>query len=358
MWWLTSGILLVSVLAACAPSGTAPAAPPQAPPAASPPSAVPAAPAAPAAAPAKPELEPISLEVGLPATTAFTWPFLVIRDGPIGAQERMSLELPILDTDQRVTQATLSGSVDFGEAAFDTVVRAVEQGGDVVTIGGNINRPPYALAVRQGIDSIADLRGKRFAVTDLRGGSTLVLKQLLDANGLCDGDYELLPLGGTPNRYGALVNGAADAAMLAQPADFKAQDEGYRLLTYTTESDFQFTTYVARRSVVEREPEKVRRFLRALVAAHRWLHDPANRDQAVELGMAFYRSSRVDMERTWDVYFKENPNRVMPRDAEVNRPGADAVVRALADQGEVRDPGRGAAPYIDERYLQDVLRGN
>ena len=73
--------------------------------------------------------------------------------------------------------------------------------------------------------------------------------------------------------------------------------------------------------------------------------------------MAFYRSTRVDMERTWDVYFKENPNRVMPRDAEVNRPGADAVVRALADQGEVRDPGRGAAPYIDERYLQDVLRG-
>src|SRR5205823_5276070 len=207
MWWLTSGILLVSVLAACAPTGTAPAAAPPAPPAASAPTAAaPAAPGTPAAAPAKPELEPISLEIGLPATTAFTWPFLVIRDGPIGAQERMTLELPILDTDQRVTQATLSGSVDFGEAAFDTVVRAVEQGGDIVTIGGNINRPPYALAVRQGIDGIADLRGKRFAVTDLRGGSTLVLKQLLETNGLRDGDYELLPLGGTPNRYGALLN--------------------------------------------------------------------------------------------------------------------------------------------------------
>jgi ABC-type nitrate/sulfonate/bicarbonate transport system substrate-binding protein len=175
MRWLLSGILMVSVLAACAPSGTAPAAPskpptaPTAPAAAAP--AASAAPSAPAAAPAKPEPQPINLEIGLPATTAFTWPFLVIRDGPIGPQERVTLELTILDTDQRVTQATLSGSIDIGEASFDTVVRAVEQGGDVVTIGGNINRPPYALAVRQGIDSIADLRGKKFAVTDLRGGS-------------------------------------------------------------------------------------------------------------------------------------------------------------------------------------------
>src|SRR3982751_3348140 len=103
MWWLTSGILLLSFLASCAPAGTAPAAPSPAPP------------------PATPELQPISLEIGLPATTAFTWPFLVIRDGPIGVQERITLELPILDTDQRVTQATLSGSVDFGEAAFATL---------------------------------------------------------------------------------------------------------------------------------------------------------------------------------------------------------------------------------------------
>ena len=88
MWWLTSGILLVSVLAACAPSGTAPAAPPQAPPRRRAPRRRSRA----AAAPAKPELEPIQLEVGLPATTAFTWPFLVIRDGPIGAQERMTLD--------------------------------------------------------------------------------------------------------------------------------------------------------------------------------------------------------------------------------------------------------------------------
>jgi len=361
-------VAVSSLLLACSGSGAPAAAPSggavrEPPAAAGPSAAATGAPAvgAPTAAPVRAVREPpapLTFEIGLPTNTAFTWPFFVIRDGPIGDQERLKVELTILDTDARTAQATLGGSIDFGEVAFDAVVRAAEQGGDLVTLGGNINRPPYALAVRQGIDGYADLRGKKFAVTDLRGGSTLVLKQLLLGYGLRDGDYDLLPLGGTPNRYGALVNGAADAAMLAQPADFKAQEEGYRLLGYTTENDFQFTTYVTRRSWAEQNPEKVQRFLRAMVAAHRWLHDPANREQAVEIGMQAFRSSRADVERTWDLYFVQNAGRVMPRDAEVNLAGADTVVRTLAEMGEIPSADRGAAPYIDQRPLQEVLRAS
>ena len=146
--------------------------------------------------------------------------------------------------------------------------------------------------------------------------------------------------------------------MLAQPADFKAQEEGYRLLGYTTENDFQFTTYVTRRSWAEQNRDKVQRFLRAMVAAHRWLHDPANREQAVEIGMQAFRSSRADTERTWDLYYVQNAGRVMPRDAEVNLAGAETVVRTLAEMGEIPNAGRGAAPYIDQRPLEEVLRGS
>ena len=112
-----------------------------------------------------------------------------------------------------------------------------------------------------------------------------------------------------------------------------------------------------RRSWGEQNKEKVQRFLRAMVAAHRWLHDPANKEQAIELGMKTFRSSRADMERTWDLYFQENAGRVMPRNAELNLPGVETVVRTLAEQGEIRDASGGAARHVDERYLQEVLRG-
>jgi len=281
-----------------------------------------------------------------------------LRDGSLGAQEHVTVDWTIVETDARAVQALVGGSVDFAEAAMDAVARAVDQGGDLVAIGGNINRPPYALAVRQNITSYADLKGKKFAVTDLRGGSTLVLKLMLQANGLREDDYDLQPLGGTPNRYAALANGVVDAAILAQPADFKAQDEGYRLLGYTTDQDFQFTTYTIRRSWGQQNPEKVRRFLRAMLAAHHWLHDPANREQAIELGMAAFRSSRSETERTWDLYFQQNAGRVQPRNVEINLPGADTVIRALAEGGEIKDASGGASRFIDERYLQDVQRGS
>jgi ABC-type nitrate/sulfonate/bicarbonate transport system substrate-binding protein len=300
----------------------------------------------------------MTINVALPALTAFIWPFVVLRDGPVGAQERVTIDWTITETDARAIQALVGGSVDFAEAAMDAVARAAEQGGDLVAIGGNINRPPYALAVRQGVTSYADLKGKKFAVTDLRGGSTVVLKLLLQANGLREDDYDLQPLGGTPNRYAALANGVVDAAILAQPADFKAVDEGYRILGYTTDQDFQFTTYTIRRSWGQQHPDQVRRFLHAMLAAHRWLHDPANRDQAVELGMVAFRSSRSEVERTWDLYFQQNAGRVQPRNVELNLPGADVVIRTLAEQGELKDARGGAARFVDERYLQDVQRGS
>jgi ABC-type nitrate/sulfonate/bicarbonate transport system substrate-binding protein len=211
--------------------------------------------------------------------------------------------------------------------------------------------------VRQGINSFADLRGRSIAVTDLRGGSTVVLKLLLQANGLQEGDYDLRPFGGTPNRYAALANGAVDAAIVGQPADFRAQDEGYPILAYTTARDFQFTVYAIRRSWGEQNRDKVLRFLRTMIGAHRWLSDPANREAAIDLGMRVYRVERSAMERTWDRYFRDYAGQVISPTAEMNMSGVDAVLRVLAGDGEIRDPTN-VSRYVDDRYRQEALLGN
>ena len=76
-----------------------------------------------------------------------------------------------------------------------------------------------------------------------------------------------------------------------------------------------------------------------------------NVDCAVTKPMEF-----ADVERTWDLYIAQNPGRVLPLNAEVNMPGAETVVRTLVELGEVRDNGRGAAAYVDERYQQEAAR--
>jgi ABC-type nitrate/sulfonate/bicarbonate transport system substrate-binding protein len=303
------------------------------------------------------QVTPLSFEVTLAALIAFEWPFVAVRDGGLGREQQVNLELTVVDTDARSAQALLGGSVDFAETSIDAIARAAEQGGDLVAIGGIVNRPPYGLAVRQGINSFADLRGRSIAVTDLRGGSTVVLKLLLQSNGLQEGDYDLRPFGGTPNRYAALVNGAVDAAIVGQPADFRAQDEGYPILAYTTARDFQFTVYAIRRSWGEQNHDKVLRFLRTMIGAHRWLSDPANREAAIDLGMRVYRVERSPMERTWDLYFRDYAGQVISPTAEMNMSGVDAVLRVLAADGEIRDPTN-VSRYVDDRYRQEALLGN
>ncbi|HLI28608.1 MAG TPA: ABC transporter substrate-binding protein [Chloroflexota bacterium] len=342
--WVGLPLVLGLLVTACAPAAAPPAPSPPAP-----------TTSREAAAPA-PSPAPLTLEVAVPALTALPWPFVVVRDGPIGAQYGIRLDWIVTETDARSAQALLGGSVDFAEAAMDAVARAVDQGGDIVAIGGNMNRPPYALAVRATIQRWEDVRGKKLAVPDLRGGSTILLKLLLGAHGIHEEDYDLQPLGGTPNRYAALANGVVDGAILGQPADFRASDEGYRILGYTSDLDYQFTTYAVRRSAAAQNREKTVRFLRAMAAAHRWLHDPANRAEAIALGSAALHTSPEELGRTWDLYFGQNPGRVVPLNAELNLSGVETVVRVLAEQGELHDAS-GLPRFVDTSYLDEALRG-
>jgi ABC-type nitrate/sulfonate/bicarbonate transport system substrate-binding protein len=297
---------------------------------------------------------PIHFNTGIVALTAFEWPWFVVRDGPIGPRNTLTMDIDVFDTDARALQALVSSSVDVVETSLDAVARAVEQGADVVIVGSEVNRPPYALAVRDTIQSYADLRGRRIAVTDLVGGSTVVLRLMLQANGLSERDVDLIPLGGTPNRYTALTAGATEGAILAQPADFRAQDEGYRLLDYTTARDYQFTVYAVRRSWAEQNRDQVVRFLRAMVDAHRWLHEPANREQAVAVAAQALRQTPELMGRTWDLYFRDNPGRIIPRDAELTVEGSQTVLDVLIADGHVR-AGSSLSRYADDRYRQEAM---
>jgi ABC-type nitrate/sulfonate/bicarbonate transport system substrate-binding protein len=297
---------------------------------------------------------PVHFEAGIVALTAFEWPWFVIRDGPIGTRNTATMAITVFETDARALQALVSSSVDVVETSLDAVARAVEQGADVVIVGSEVNRPPYALAVRDSIQGYADLRGRRIAVTDLVGGSTVVLRLMLQANGLSESDVDLIPLGSTPNRYTALTAGAAEGAILAQPADFRAQDEGYRLLDYTTARDYQFTVYAVRRSWAEQNRDQVVRFMRAMVDAHRWLHEPANRDQAVALAEQALRQPAGVMGRAWDLYFRDNPGRIIPRDAELTVEGSQTVLNVLAADGQIRDASN-LSRYVDDRYRQEAI---
>lgn len=92
-----------------------------------------------------------------------------------------------------------------------------------------------AMYARVGIDHADKLRGATFAVDVPTSGFALALYRLAEALGLSRGEYEVVPIGSTPRRLQALLEGRCDATMLNAGNELPAEDAGCTQLARTTE---------------------------------------------------------------------------------------------------------------------------
>ena len=110
-----------------------------------------------------------------------------------------------------------------------------------------------------------DLRGARVGVDVPQSGFALALYALADRLGVSREEYELVPLGSTPQRLEALLRGECDATMLNAGNDLLAEAAGCVLLAAVTD---HFTPYLGTVVAVvsDRHLETARLLARALTA--------------------------------------------------------------------------------------------
>jgi ABC-type nitrate/sulfonate/bicarbonate transport system substrate-binding protein len=369
-----SSAILALALAACG-SGAAPAASSAAP--ASKPAAAsaPASAAAPASKPAAASAKPAAsasaagaacasakpgaatkVEFGATALTAFNWPEYVADNKGYWKAEGLDVQRTIFQTDAQNTQALIGGSVNISQATIDVIIRAdtTAKNNDIKMVGGNIANPPYAIVTKPDIKDWKDLVGKQVAVTDLTGGSTVVLKKALAANGVDPKSVTMIASGGTSNRLAALKSGQVAFTILAQPQSYEAEDAGYKILAHTPQfvPDFQFTGYNVSEKWAGAHQATVVSFLRGLDKAVQWLYNPANKEEAVKiLAPALKSTNTAAFEKSWDLYFGGKGD-IIPKNGEPNVAGTQVVIQAMADDGELKAPLPKPQDFIDLSYVQ------
>jgi len=138
---------------------------------------------------------------------------------------------------------------------------------------------------RPEIATVADLRGKTLAVDAVATGFSFVLRAMLAAGGLHDGDFSLLPLGNTSARLKALLDGTASATILSAPGDLAAAAAGMKKLgdVYATIGPYLGNVTAMRRSWLQQNAAAARAYVRGTRAGLAWVFDPANHDEAVAL---------------------------------------------------------------------------
>jgi len=216
----------------------------------------------------------LNVPVAIPAVSPASTSFVVARDRGYYREEGLDVQLIVMPAAVG-TQALIGGNVKFstvGGAGLLPILR----GAPLRFLFTTFNRPMFWLYAKPEIRSVESLKGKRVGVSSLGSGPDSLLRDLLKKHGLEGGrDVVILPMGAGTARFHALQAGSVDAAMLSIPANFMANEVGYRELVSFIDQEWVELqgSVLATQQVMASEPSLVEKFLRASLKGFRYFRD-------------------------------------------------------------------------------------
>ncbi len=300
-----------------------------------------------------PKLTPVNY--GNIVITATNWPFLIAEQEGMFQREGIDLKRVIGGSTTATTQALVAGSTDFAQMNLVNLLGADSAGADLIAVGGDATVPIYTLIVHPSIKSYADLKGQRLAITGPTDPLNYVLARMLSANGLKTTDYELISLGGAPQRLAAIQKGGVAGSLINQPSDFIALASGFSSLGLSTDyvDNFQYTVTGVRREWAQKNRPLVVRFLRAYVKACEFFYEPRNKDAVIRALAEKTKSEREEAEKTYGLYMQTK--KTIPRDGGIDVQGARKVAENWKEFGLQKMPPP-VDSVIDLSYLAEARK--
>lgn len=167
-------------------------------------------------------------------------------------------------------KALLSGDVDYIYSA-GTVIRGAVIGVPVKGLTFDFTKVFHSLMARPEITSAAALKGKKVAVSSFGATGDLAARVAVQALGLDPNkDVTFLALGPDTLRYTAIQSGTVQATHMPLPFNIRMKKEGFNELLYVGKILNQPLTGLATSmDKIQKNPEQIRRMVRAFVRASR-----------------------------------------------------------------------------------------
>ncbi len=198
------------------------------------------------------------------------------------------LAIEILNTPNSTVQREGLARNDhqLAHSASDNAVAMVELAKHdvILAMGGDngLNR----IIVQPEVNSLADLRGKTVVVDAPNTAFALLLYKALKTAGLNKGDYAVKPVGGTPARLKAMREDKNNmAGVMNPPLSFAAAAAGLKDMGPATKAvgPYQSDSLLVMRSWAKANSDTLVRYIKAYVQGRRWVLDPANKAEAIQL---------------------------------------------------------------------------
>jgi NitT/TauT family transport system substrate-binding protein len=291
---------------------------------------------------------------GITSATAFSLPYYIATEKKYYEGEGIAVDAIVAGAAVGLLKQLAGGSLNLAQSATDQTLRAILHGAPVKIIAGAASNAPFRLVAAKNIKSWGDLKGKSISVGGLTDVTLYFLRVMARKNGLADQDYDLIYGGGTPARFAQLASGAAAAALLTNPVDFAALEQGFvdlgsvpQYLPNWAQNNIAADTRWAppnRAAIVA--------FLHAQIRGTRYLYDPANREDVIGILAKHTRAAAQVAAATYDLYMRDQ---VIARDAALFPEGIKANLDALKEMGEITEIPP-LTRFIDESFLAEASR--
>jgi ABC-type nitrate/sulfonate/bicarbonate transport system substrate-binding protein len=223
----------------------------------------------------------------------------IARDKGYYRAEGLDVEL-ILMSAPNASRALLSGDVQVatvGGAGLPPVLR----GSPFKFLFTTYNRAMFWLFSKGEIRDVKSLKGKRVGVSGIGSGPDSLLREILRLSGLDPNrDVAILSLGVMPTIYSGLQSGVVDAAMLAPPVTFKAEEAGFRELVSFPKQDLVELqgSILVRDVTLQTEPLQMERFVRGSYKG--FLHLKDNRPATLPFVARYLQVSEAQAAKAYD----------------------------------------------------------
>jgi ABC-type nitrate/sulfonate/bicarbonate transport system substrate-binding protein len=273
--------------------------------------------------------------IGAPNGTSWPW-YIGIAKG-FFAEAGITLDRIYVPTAAGLVQQLSAGALDIvADVGVVEPLHAVAKGAPVALLRIIGQVPPYEMLAKPAITSVKDLKGKTICIGGLLDINRVYLKRIMEANGLHDGDYDITVVGNTAARFAALKAGVVDATILTPPANFFAEDAGFRnigmIIDYARDLPFSATDVSLAYAAKHRDT--LTRLLAALDRSVAWFNDDSHREEAIDILVGAMKAKREPVARSYDYLRKID---YFAHDNTVPRAGLQALVNEMKALGDLKE---------------------
>lgn len=269
-------------------------------------------------------------------------------------EEGLDLSVKVVFGGPEIAAAYESGELQIGEMGSPPAINAIAAGKPFKIIAsGCRQRAHMFLGVRKGINSFADLKGKRLGLLGLGSCPDWIARKMLAEEGLeADTDVTFVPLlGEYPRIVEIMEEGRIDACLASEPNLSIGEDKGV-LDVWAAGFDepylphYQWIVRVARNDLVENDPDLVAAVLRG---CRRSAHYAAEHvDEWVAFAARQYGTNERAARRAVE---RELPH--FQLDCQIDMPGLQSAVDMQHQLKGIPRPMK-AEEFVDARFQPDL----